>query len=535
VTLASLTLRDLGVSAFEGKNRSSDAYALGEFLAAVRAGRVSAGSYLIVENLDRLSREETMPAVNLFTSILLSGIAVVQLMPSEVVFTAKSDAMDLMRAVLEMSRGHNESATKSVRVGGAWANKRKEAAGRIITLRLPGWVRFDGDLQRAGGKVVLNGQLALIPERAEVVRRVFRLAREGMGVHLIARQLNAEKVPVLGRTVFRGKPVVWSETVVYHLLTSKATYGEYQPCKGRGSQRTADGEPVAHYYPPAIDRDEFYAVQTLLRTRARCGRGKRGKHINLFAGLLRDARGSGTLTYKHLKKRSGVLIPVGAKQGRGTPWTCYSAGVFEAAVLSRLREVKAADVFPDRGSLAVEAAEARLEEVERLIRKWQEKMDDEELVELVSAKLKQLAARQKAAAEDLETARQEAASPLADSWGDFKSLAELLADDNSDAVRGRVQAALRRTVDSVWVLITKGRPRVCAVQVWFKGEPARHRDYLILHVPPSANRHARREGRWQVWSFAETDVPTGLDLRRRAHAERLAKVLASADPSAWGE
>jgi len=54
-----LTLRDEGVSAYRGKHRENpDTNALAGFLQAVRVGRVHNGSYLIVESLDRLSREK---------------------------------------------------------------------------------------------------------------------------------------------------------------------------------------------------------------------------------------------------------------------------------------------------------------------------------------------------------------------------------------------------------------------------------------------------------------------------------------------
>ncbi len=49
-----LTFHDLGVSAFRGSNLDA---ALGAFKSAVTDGRVPRGSYLLVESLDRLSRQ----------------------------------------------------------------------------------------------------------------------------------------------------------------------------------------------------------------------------------------------------------------------------------------------------------------------------------------------------------------------------------------------------------------------------------------------------------------------------------------------
>src|SRR5262249_40902693 len=78
----SLNLRDLGVSAFRGDNVETGNPAA--FLAAVKSGRVPKGSVLIVENLDRLTRNQTLKAVNLFSSILQAGATIVTLEPERV-------------------------------------------------------------------------------------------------------------------------------------------------------------------------------------------------------------------------------------------------------------------------------------------------------------------------------------------------------------------------------------------------------------------------------------------------------------------
>src|ERR1700692_2428578 len=71
-------LEDIGVSAFKGANVRDGA--LGQFLEAVRSGAVKPGSYLIVESLDRLSREQVLTAQSLFLSIIQAGINLVTLM-----------------------------------------------------------------------------------------------------------------------------------------------------------------------------------------------------------------------------------------------------------------------------------------------------------------------------------------------------------------------------------------------------------------------------------------------------------------------
>ena len=66
-----LQLEDIGVSAFKGDNVKEGA--LGRFLHAVEKGRVPAGSYLLVESLDRISRQEVLKSLSLFLRIIDFG------------------------------------------------------------------------------------------------------------------------------------------------------------------------------------------------------------------------------------------------------------------------------------------------------------------------------------------------------------------------------------------------------------------------------------------------------------------------------
>jgi DNA invertase Pin-like site-specific DNA recombinase len=123
---ASLTLEDHGVSGFTGEHRGNpDRHALAAFLALVKKHRITKGSFLIVESLDRLSREDIIPALSLLLDLIQSGIRVVQLLPVETTFDARSNPMHLMMAIMELSRGHSESAMKSERVGAAWRDKKR--------------------------------------------------------------------------------------------------------------------------------------------------------------------------------------------------------------------------------------------------------------------------------------------------------------------------------------------------------------------------------------------------------------------------
>src|SRR4051794_7251277 len=70
-------LEDIGISAFKGANVKEGE--LGQFLHAIEAGSVEPGSYLLVESLDRLSRQEVMKSLTVFLNIINAGINLVTL------------------------------------------------------------------------------------------------------------------------------------------------------------------------------------------------------------------------------------------------------------------------------------------------------------------------------------------------------------------------------------------------------------------------------------------------------------------------
>src|SRR5262245_16140172 len=106
-------LLDKGVPSFRGENRKNPKRSLAGFLDRVTRGHVRPGSYLIVENLDRLTREHPKTSIPAVLGLVEAGIKVVQLTPHEVVYDDDMDERDLMGLLWELSRGHGESKRKS--------------------------------------------------------------------------------------------------------------------------------------------------------------------------------------------------------------------------------------------------------------------------------------------------------------------------------------------------------------------------------------------------------------------------------------
>jgi DNA invertase Pin-like site-specific DNA recombinase len=184
-----LTFRDRGVSGFTGANLETGE--LGMFLELVREGTIPRGSWLLVENLDRISRQAARKAVRTIEDIVEAGITVVDLSDGGREYNAETldkDPMLFLMMVVRFIRANEESATKGSRVAKAHAARRKKFAGqeqltKPYTLKLPGWITWDAS----------TCSYALIEERAALLRWMFEMADDGLGVHSIAAQLNETK------------------------------------------------------------------------------------------------------------------------------------------------------------------------------------------------------------------------------------------------------------------------------------------------------------------------------------------------------
>lgn len=286
LTLADVSLADLGKSAFRGRNAAEGA--LGKFLEMVEAGDVPRGSRLIVESLDRLSRDEVMAAFNVLQRIVSAGVVVVTLIDGEREYSGSLRLEEIMWALMVMARAHDESKTKSSRSRANWQRKRQLASeGKaMLTTRLPDWLRM------------VDGKPEPDPERVTVLREMFRLTlEEGLGVRAIAKRLDRAGIKPWGRSA------LWPASTVHKYLTTRAVLGEFQPqaVDGEGRKLTNVGEPVPGYFPAVIDVAEFDRVQTVRGPRMKQVPGPKDRALLLSGLLVCGACGAGMA---HFPERS---------------------------------------------------------------------------------------------------------------------------------------------------------------------------------------------------------------------------------------
>ena len=274
----SLKLQDLGKSAFHGAHKSQGD--LGKFLALVTEGRITKGSVLIVENLDRLSREDVMEALEQFMGIIRAGIRLVTLHDGMEYTTQsiKDNWTQLIISITYMARAHDESLRKSQRLKAAHVQKRIKAAngtqkiGRVS----PAWVYLNEG----------RTEYILIPEVCQAITRIFEMKVDGASNLAIARTLNNDpsiwKPPISKR----NKSGAWRDSYVVKLLYgNRELIGEYQPHRMKNGKRVPEGDTIPDYFPVAIDPGLWQQVQDIkARNQAKPGNGggRTGKATNLF-------------------------------------------------------------------------------------------------------------------------------------------------------------------------------------------------------------------------------------------------------------
>lgn len=274
-----LDLTDAGRSAYKGHHISRGA--LGRFLALAQQGTLPEGSVLLIEAIDRLSRQEPMEALQgIVFALVGSGVEIVDLEDGRT-YSRESLAGDgLVWLVLRVKAAHEYSARLSRRVVAHWdqlrdglrdgtTNHRGKAGGRH-----PFWLDLDSD-----GRWQFN-------DRAEDVRLIFQQLQHS-GLTIVAQLLNER-----GSLSSTGKP--WAHHSVRRVALDPAAAGtlrlglfnhesaraalyRWQLAKDAAQQQgkrfnepqpvVPDVELIPDHYPAVISEEVFNLVGLRLQQR----------------------------------------------------------------------------------------------------------------------------------------------------------------------------------------------------------------------------------------------------------------------------
>lgn len=448
--LQPLTFRDLGVSAF--KRHNIEKGALAAFLEAVRTGSIAKGSYLIVEQFDRLSRADIDVAMRLLLDIVHSGIVLVTLDDGKVWDRAAvRDTGALILAIVWMSRANNESAAKADRITAVWKSKQKRAAdGAVVTSVCPMWLI---PAPNKSGFVVDEA-------KAESVRNVFAARANGMGATAITTSANREGWPV------PGKKTTWHTSLVQRLLNNRAVLGEYQPMadvKEHDWKREPRGEPVKGYYPSILTDEEWNAAQA---SRVRRGRfpGRRDVALrNWLQGLVECECGQRL----HRKDKSSRTQPeyaryyCGARLRGLSKCESVSAVQLETAVLSGIAYLAPAllgDAAPSvKLKVQTDAVQISLADAKAIRARWLEAIGVAEgRIPVLVKRLEDAEAKVVSLERELVLLRKQAEAIEDDPEALFLEIARIASCVDSELARAALRENLSRVLDRAVVCAASG-------------------------------------------------------------------------------
>lgn len=168
---------DKALSAFKGHHLAKGE--LGTFLAAVEAGEIEDGSFLLVENISRLTRLNLRSSTDLIQQFWNGGITIVTVSDNmEYEPQHEDDPITMSRLFFEFDRANKEIEWHKTKISYSYKKRLNEFKknGTIPKLRKPFWLDENGNLN----------------EYSDAVERMFELYVEGHGQVIILRKLKEQ-------------------------------------------------------------------------------------------------------------------------------------------------------------------------------------------------------------------------------------------------------------------------------------------------------------------------------------------------------
>lgn len=281
------TYSDRGVSAFRGKNRRVGELAL--ILRHIETGVIRPGEALVIESIDRLSRQPPLDALETLKAILKTGVVVHSVFDNKAftLTTLNADVGALLALVVSMARANEESRVKSQRV--ADAHRRARETGKIIAGSIPTWLKVEMNAATGEKRFVVKER------EAEIVRSMFEMSAKGLSSYRIAMELTKQGIEPFGvqRRRIGSKSTGahhWNATSIIDILGGKKVLGEHIShtisYDETGKRIFTPAKTIPNYYTPIVSEDLWLRANRAMKDRRRSVR--RGATGETFANVLRD-------------------------------------------------------------------------------------------------------------------------------------------------------------------------------------------------------------------------------------------------------
>ncbi|HHM5461424.1 TPA: recombinase family protein [Pseudomonas aeruginosa] len=286
---------DKGKSAFRGDNARSGNFK--EMLDRMQSGAIRRGDYLVVESIDRITRQRVLDGVELLQGILKKGINIYTTVDQKTYSynDPSRDFENLLMISLIAKRANEESETKSGRLLSAWkARKAKAENGEVIIKKgksIPYGLRVE------------NNKFVIQKEEQEEIKQLFELLLQ-FGINTAITKINETSLKKWNNGTLNK--IIKHKTVIGCMATHRIEY-------------TADGKAkkiltgfIENYYPNLIEPGLFYkAVDVMTNRKQKNWSGRRTEQdFNIFKHCIFCAECGGKLYYDHRGSRyKGKIYP----------------------------------------------------------------------------------------------------------------------------------------------------------------------------------------------------------------------------------
>jgi DNA invertase Pin-like site-specific DNA recombinase len=345
--LSTKNYRDLGLSGFKDIERPS----LDDMLEAITTTKsIKADDYIILENLDRLSRRGIDHTQDIIKKILRNHVKIVCLHDNLLLnYASLNDLTATIRVAIAADMAYKSSEHKSKRISASWASKHLLASeqGLPKSAKVPAWLQLSQDRK----------SFQIIKSKAKVIRKIFALADSGLGAGGIATKFNKEAEAFL---VTEGAkvPKQWHASSIKKILSSGSVIGILTPTKVQNGKRVADTTNIIeNYYPLIIDKALYYRVAQKRKALDVSGGSIKVSGGRLSNLLQKVAKCKCHQPMQYLNKAKGqnqkYLRCSAAAVGKCDNKYLYSYAQIERVILVLLQTTDFSSLFPDTGDKSI--------------------------------------------------------------------------------------------------------------------------------------------------------------------------------------
>lgn len=274
---------DKRISAWKGKNIHQGS--LGLFIEKVKQGEIPKGSILIIEKLDRFSRNEVDLVLPLFIELLHQNILIYSCIDNTLYSTEEirktprllNDVVYGFISANDYSRSLSSRIKKGLEI-------KIEQIKQGKKVKLGGWLSSWFNQNEVNGTVIFE-----FNDNAKVVLQIVEEFLKGLSLRAICIKLNEQKIKL-----FYSKGKHWVSGSLTHILTNTQLYGCLK----------VNGLEFENYLPGLITKDQFNQIQNKLElNKNRRGGSKTDYVANLFRNRIRCKYCGGSICSAFVKTK----------------------------------------------------------------------------------------------------------------------------------------------------------------------------------------------------------------------------------------